>query len=154
MSSADLADIINGNVPNPVYSHPPSLPEYQQSLQTLLKKQLSNSTMVSPNSVTEADKDVVEIDLDDTLSCSFNNALDTHSKYQSPVYPAIFLNDANNNDNGEYEEDEAAIATVETEDSDINYDNTSVPDINEDYFILTDQVYRGNLCQYYQVFIV
>lgn len=153
MSSADLVDIINGNMPNPVYSHPPSLPEYQQSLQTFLKRQLSNSTTISPNSVTEADKDVVEIDLDDTLSCPFNNPLDTHSKYQSPVYPAIFLNN-NNADNVEHEQDEAAIATIETKDNDMNHDNTSVPDINEDYFILTDQMCQGNLCCCCQVFIV
>ncbi|KAK4515895.1 uncharacterized protein ATC70_010853 [Mucor velutinosus] len=130
MSSAELTGILNGNIPNPVYSHPSTIPEYQQSIQTFLKRQLSNSTMISPRSIPEADKDVVEIDLDDSLSCPYSNAVDAHSRYQSPVYPAIFLND---NDNGNDEINPKNMQAA-VNDRDTNVDSISVPDVNEDYF--------------------
>ncbi|GAN07120.1 AGC/MAST/MAST protein kinase [Mucor ambiguus] len=132
MSSAELADIINGNIPNPVYSHPSTIPEYQQSIQTFLKRQLSNSTVISPRLIPEADKDVVEIDLDDSFSCPYNNALDTYSRYQSPVYPAIFLND-NDNANDGMNRDDTQVATIDDMDTNA-VDSISVPDVNEDYF--------------------
>ncbi|KAL9540410.1 hypothetical protein MBANPS3_009696 [Mucor bainieri] len=137
MSSAQLADIINGNIPNPVYSHHPSttIPEYQQSIQTFLKRQLSSSTMISPRSIPEADKDVVEIDLDDSFTCPYNSAVDTHARYQSPVYPAIFLNNNNNDMHpGNIPEAVQAVDTM-----DVNgMDSISVPDVDEeDYFTWT-----------------
>lgn len=140
MSSADLADIIHGNIPNPVYSHSSTtttttLPEYQQSIQTFLKRQLSSSTMISPRSIPEADKDVVEIDLDDSLSCPYSNAVDTHSRYQTPVYPAIFLNDHHDmhpNDMHKVRDD-----------MDTNVDSISVPEVNEDYFTWAAQPCQG-----------
>lgn len=143
MSSAELADIINGNIPNPVYSHPSTIPEYQQSIQTFLKRQLSSSTMISPRSIPEADKDVVEIDLDDSLSCPYNNAVDTHARYQSPVYPAIFLNDnKDNNRDNQTNPDDMQAAMDDTMDS-TSVDNISVPDVKEDYFTWAAQPCQG-----------
>lgn len=141
MSGADLADIINGSMPNPVCSHPSTIPEYQQSIQTFLKRQLSNSTMISPRSIPDADKDVVEIDLDDSLSCPYNNAVDTHTRYQSPVYPAIFLRDDNDENNDDLNQDDAPAAV---DDIDMNVDSISVPDVNEDYFALAAEPRQGS----------
>lgn len=61
--------------------------------------QLSNTT-----AAIEADKDVSDITLDEARNIPiFPLSNDINQKYQSPVYPAVFLNDTNNND--EIEED-------------------------------------------------
>lgn len=97
--------------------------------------------MISPRSIPDADKDVVEIDLDDSLSCPYNNAVDTHTRYQSPVYPAIFLRDDNDENNDDLNQDDAPAAV---DDIDMNVDSISVPDVNEDYFALAAEPRQGS----------
>jgi len=101
--------------------------------------------MISPRSIPEADKDVVEIDLDDSLSCPYSNAVDAHSRYQSPVYPAIFLND---NDNGNDEINPKNMQAA-VNDRDTNVDSISVPDVNEDYFTWAAQPSQGSINKCY-----
>jgi hypothetical protein len=130
--SSELADIISGNSPNPILegpaptelaSHPPtdnvvetqpaispsgieaSIPSYQHSLHSLLRKQLSSKRKpmrdrrslpsLDGGKPHEADKDVVEMSLDaEPLPHipSTTNAED-HASLKSPVYPAMLLNE-------------------------------------------------------------
>lgn len=75
------------------------LPAYQQSIHNFLKRQLSNTTTTpQQQSLLEADKDIIEIDLDEERNnesiFDTNNSLNNNDNesYQSPVYPALFLN--------------------------------------------------------------
>ncbi|GAA5809844.1 hypothetical protein MFLAVUS_003259 [Mucor flavus] len=88
MSSADFID---DNTTQSI----DGLPEYQQSIQNFVKRQLSNTTTAAASALLEADKDVIEIDLDEERrDILFNeNHTTTNDGYQSPVYPALFLND-------------------------------------------------------------
>lgn len=92
MSSADFID---DNTTQSI----DGLPEYQQSIQNFVKRQLSNTTTAAAaaaaSALLEADKDVTEIDLDEERrDILFNeNHTTTNDGYQSPVYPALFLND-------------------------------------------------------------
>ena len=87
MSSADLDQ-------NELRDHDriDGLPEYQHSIHSFLTRQLSNTTATP----LEADKDIVEIDLDEERNdLSFDTTANNHlnDDYQSPVYPALFLHD-------------------------------------------------------------
>jgi hypothetical protein len=122
------------------------LPEYQQSIHTFVKRQLSNTITISPSSVAaiDVDKDVVEMDLNEDFSnfdtsISFTT-LDEQNEFQSPVYPAMFLN---NNDtmNGTDNETSHHIQFDDVIDSYYNcyHGNTSVPGRESeetDYFAL------------------
>jgi hypothetical protein len=122
MSSTELID-------DDDYSTIHGLPAYQQSLQNFLKRQLSNTTQ----SALEADKDIEEIDLDEERESMFDtihsNNMNSES-YQSPVYPALFLNNNNNNENDN-------IFVLDDENF-YYHGNTSVyeNETNEDYFTL------------------
>lgn len=137
--SSELADIISGNSPNPVLEAPPaeliqhpsdvsnnevvmetppsmspsgieaSIPSYQHSMHSLLRKQLSNKRkpMRDRRSLPsldggrshEADKDVVEMSLDaeplnsHITSTSTATATTDDASLKSPVYPAMLLNE-------------------------------------------------------------
>jgi hypothetical protein len=108
------------------------LPEYlyKQSIQNLTKRQLSNTTA---NSTLEADKDVIEIDLDEERNDPlFNLSNDTNQNYQSPVYPALFLNDIIGQNDDLYDEDNHI------------HTNTSVYQVEEnDYFGLCKYPCQG-----------
>lgn len=105
-----------------------SLHEYQQSIQAFLKRQFSSSTFM--------DKDIVEMDLDDTSSdlrqmnsVEHFNSIDFHS----PVYPAMFLNN-----NPPLEEDETPLYSYYQH----FHDNTSIDD-DIDYFSLAVNSSQG-----------
>ncbi|KAG0170786.1 hypothetical protein DFQ30_002014 [Apophysomyces sp. BC1015] len=128
--SSALANIVNGNSPilamnssarhvrtHTVATSKPctnnnGIPAYQHSLRSLIREQWSNKRPKSrdkqtfsaseiPKSQRDADKDVVEISLDEAINPAAN---DTDSDYQcedggngageplSPVYPALLLN--------------------------------------------------------------
>lgn len=88
MSSADFID------DNTTTQSINGLPEYQQSIQNFVKRQLSNTTTAAASALLEADKDVIEIDLDEERrDILYNENHTTNDGYQSPVYPALFLND-------------------------------------------------------------
>lgn len=96
MSSADLSTdtspVIDG------------LPAYQQSIQNFVKRQLSNTTAAALDEE-EADKDVIEIDLDEERNdILYDHDLTSHH-YQSPVYPALFLNDIIGNEQQQEDDD-------------------------------------------------
>ncbi|KAI7895292.1 uncharacterized protein EV154DRAFT_457800 [Mucor mucedo] len=98
-----------------------ALPEYlyKQSIQNFTKRQLSTTT-----AAIDADKDVIAMTLDEERNTAhFPLSDDISQSYQSPVYPAVFLNDMDNND---LEEDDHHFHT-----------NTSVYEAEEtDYFSL------------------
>lgn len=129
--SSELADIISGNSPNPILETPTTdilnetealphspegVPMYQHSLHSLLRKQLSNKRKPMrdrrslPNidgrsSQQEADKDVIEMNLDsepthtDHSPISFITRENEEENLKSgPVYPAMLLNESQSKD--------------------------------------------------------
>jgi hypothetical protein len=155
--SSTSTDLISNDIPSSTASfrrttpmNTPSniqgLPEYQQSIKTFLKRQLSNTAAVSPSSITalDIDKDVIEIDLNEDFS-SFDVSMpfaasDEHNEFQCPVYPAMFLN--NDTVNGIDNEASGNSQVGEETGSYYNcyYGNTSVPGMEvegSDYFALT-----------------
>ena len=136
--SSELADIINGNSPNPILDTPPvdltndepsqneAVPTYQHSLHSLLRKQLSNKrkpmrdrrSLPNMDAKPEADKDVIEMNLDaetDGLPPNFDTIPQEDSKSGAPVYPAMLLNET------DHKEDSYCTTTLR--------DRTSVPDM-------------------------
>ncbi|KAI8136781.1 hypothetical protein BJV82DRAFT_638165 [Fennellomyces sp. T-0311] len=185
ISNTELASIVSGTLPNPVVDAPTtptlpastsssssqssnsrilpepsktnagSIPAYQHSLHTLLRRQLSSKRKPNrrslpssetppssarsagsvPTAASEADKDVVEIDLDggDDTPRSVANNSDGHfvDGLQTPVYPALLLNATQHESLGEPMQHPL-----------VTNGNTSAPeltrwerDINSDYFI-------------------
>lgn len=102
---------------------------YKQSIQNFTKRQLSNTA-----STLEADKDVIEIDLDEERNdLLFDLSNDINQNYQSPVYPAVFLNDTVGHNDDLYEEENHF------------HTNTSVYQAEEnDYFSLCRYPCQGN----------
>lgn len=100
MSSADLVDRNDLSEANHHSATVNGLPAYQQSIQNFLKRQLSNTTTVSHydnrSTLLEADRDIDEIDLDEECNDSLyetSTGSNNEKNFQSPVYPALFLND-------------------------------------------------------------
>lgn len=149
--SSELADIISGNSPNPILETPPSDlisghplaiddPEKNEpyhpahSLHSLLRKQLSSKRKSMrdrrslPNIDKEADKDVIEMNLDSEPSISSTSASNpTFDMVEegSHVYPAMLLNE-----NTVVEPDSKKVT------SSSSLSRTSVPDMSNwnDYF--------------------
>lgn len=97
-----------------------SLHEYQQSIQNFLKRQFSSSTNYLMDN-----KDIVEMDLDDTsvdLKPLNHDTTITNLDFHSPVYPAMFLNHP-------LDQDETPVTSYYQH----FHDNTSIDD-NIDYF--------------------
>ncbi|KAI8078172.1 uncharacterized protein B0P05DRAFT_491594 [Gilbertella persicaria] len=118
------------NSKSPSHVEVTSLPEYQQSLQSFLKKQMSSSHFSSlflPSEL-EDDKDITEIELSDTTEKQIHPTVLGDTDYQSPVYPAMFLR-TNNSTHA---------------DPELYYNEAmSVPDV-EEYFTLPPQAYEGS----------
>ncbi|KAI7898111.1 uncharacterized protein BX663DRAFT_462531 [Cokeromyces recurvatus] len=125
--SSELADIINGHSPNPILETPPAdlingiqhplakveqqrtdveaispegVPIYQHSLHSLLRKQLSSKRKSLRNKprLQEADKDVVEMNLDSGLPTEMASQpsydVPLIEDMKSPLYPAMLLNES------------------------------------------------------------
>ncbi|GAA5803497.1 hypothetical protein HPULCUR_008979 [Helicostylum pulchrum] len=149
--SSELADIISGNSPNPILETPPSdlisghplaIDDQEMkepyhpphSFHSLLRKQISSKRKSMrdrsslPNTDKEADKDVIEMNLDSdpsTSSTSASNPTFDMVEEGSPVYPAMLLNE-----NTIVEPDSKKVT------SSTSLSRTSVPDMSNwnDYF--------------------
>ncbi|KAG2231009.1 hypothetical protein INT48_001616 [Thamnidium elegans] len=149
--SSELAEIISGNSPNPILETPPSdlisghplaIDDQEMnepyhpphSLHSLLRKQLSSKRKPMrdrrslPNIDKEADKDVIEMNLDPDPTISSTSASNTTFdlvEEGSPVYPAMLLNE-----NTVVEPDPKKLP------SSSSLSRTSVPDMSNwnDYF--------------------
>lgn len=175
-------DLICNDIPKPESSFhraPPinrtpiniqGLPEYQESIQTFLKKRLSSTTTLSPSStaVIDVDKDVVEIDLNNDsrsmdASMSFA-ALDEHNnEIRSPVYPAMFLsnNTINRSDNKterSHQAEAEMVASIscnhgctsvcETEPQGTDYFSLTVTQQGIGFWVILDIAVHTNICKY------
>lgn len=135
------------------------LPAYQQSIQNFLKRQLSNTTTVSDydnrSALLEADRDIVEIDLDEECNDSlYETSAGTNNEknFQSPVYPALFLNDFMGTGDNEHHQQQQlngdTDSMYEFNDESYNfYGSTSVyeQESDEDYFTLNKDTFQPGL---------
>lgn len=157
MSSADLEDSNDLSEANHHAAATNGLPAYQQSIQNFLKRQLSNTTTVSDydnrSALLEADRDIVEIDLDEECNDSLyetSGGANNEKSFQSPVYPALFLNDFMGTNDNEHQQQlhHDTDSMYEFNDENYNfYGSTSVyeQESEEDYFTLNKNEFQPGI---------